>query len=301
MQNISAASVKRCLFFLLFFPLIGHAVGPSNAQAQGPKGPSAVAAARLKNKPPKNWIRHYLGDDRYKIAGGIWRVVSTETDRYYYPAWAPEMLRQPAATVIGFPSAEEAEDAGYRPSIYGSGDYLYGLSAAEIAAAKNRGGGKRITLSDGASTVMLPNGWIRTSLGTKDTSGKPSLFDFQGDMLSPRGSENGVFFMFMEVPGTNMEENLTPEKAQEWRTQMNQYASSDAKMAAAVEGAKVGVGKLGGLTGITIIPGKGAKLPKGMAGITTIVARGSKMYWMSAQLAASDRNYGLIVNSFKPG
>ena len=56
--------------------------------------PSVKAAARLKYNPPRNWIRHYLGDDRYKIAGGVWKVVTTPNDKFYYPAYAAEMLRR---------------------------------------------------------------------------------------------------------------------------------------------------------------------------------------------------------------
>jgi len=77
--------------------------------------PSAQAAARLKNRPPANWIRHYLPDDRYKIAGRIWKVISTETDELYHRADCVEMLKGDAGTVIGFASSADANEAGYRP------------------------------------------------------------------------------------------------------------------------------------------------------------------------------------------
>jgi hypothetical protein len=65
--------------------------------------------------PPPNWIYHYLPEDRYKVTSGIWQYVSTESDRYYYPAWAPGVLRQSAARVIGFTTWQDAMIAGYRP------------------------------------------------------------------------------------------------------------------------------------------------------------------------------------------
>src|SRR5690606_12189929 len=62
--------------------------------------PSARQAVRLKYHPPKNWLRHYLGDDRYKIAGKVWKVVSTQLDTYYHRPDCPNMLRQPAGIAI---------------------------------------------------------------------------------------------------------------------------------------------------------------------------------------------------------
>lgn len=75
-------------------------------------GPSAVEAARLKKSPPPNYLSHYLPDDRYKIAGGVWKYVSTDLDTYYHVPTSPNMLRQPANRVIGFASARDAEEAG---------------------------------------------------------------------------------------------------------------------------------------------------------------------------------------------
>lgn len=64
---------------------------------------------------PVNWIAHYLPEDRFKITSGDWEVVSTETDKYYYKAWAPAMLRQTPNRVIGFHTWQNAMIAGYRP------------------------------------------------------------------------------------------------------------------------------------------------------------------------------------------
>lgn len=78
--------------------------------------PSAKAAAKLKYHPPSGWINHYLPDDRFKISGGTWKYVSTEMDEYYHRPDSPLMLQQPAGIVIGFASAADAEEAGYRPA-----------------------------------------------------------------------------------------------------------------------------------------------------------------------------------------
>lgn len=297
-------------FFLLCLLIATSTLLPlwtAPAFSQPSKGTSAYAAARLKNHPPKNWIRHYLGDDRYKIAGGVWKVVSTELDRYYYPAWAPEMLRQPAGLVIGFSSAEQAEEAGYLPSAYPMGVSLYGLTSAEIAAARRRAvaasaaQGRRITLADGRSTVILPNGWTHQPVGTQNVGTHVGGASFQMDLLSSPGGKGGISFVFMNVPGQgDIEKFLTPQGVEQLRQRLRQRAGSDGSVASALEGAQLGTATLGGLRGLTIIPGKGAKLPAGMAGRLTIVGRGSKMYMMVAQLSPKDTQYGTVVNSFQP-
>ena len=85
------------------------------APAPGRKlpGPSAVEAARLKNSPPPGYLSHYLPDDRYKIAGGVWKYVTTDLDTYYHIPSSPNMMRQPASAVIGFANSHDAEEAGY--------------------------------------------------------------------------------------------------------------------------------------------------------------------------------------------
>ena len=83
-----------------------------HAQSKG-LGPSAIEAARLKTSPPRNYLSHYLPDDRYKIAGGVWKYVSTDLDTYFHVPTSANMIRQPADRVIGFSSVREAEEAGY--------------------------------------------------------------------------------------------------------------------------------------------------------------------------------------------
>ncbi len=86
----------------------------TSATAGPSTSPSAKMAARLKYHPPKNWMGHYLPDDRYKI-GSTWRVLSTELDMFYHRPDCPNMLRQSAGSVIGFASADDALEAGYKP------------------------------------------------------------------------------------------------------------------------------------------------------------------------------------------
>lgn len=76
--------------------------------------PSVQMAADLANHP-RGWIGHYLPADRYKIKGGVWKFVSTETDTQYHRPDSPLMLRQSPDIVIGFASAADAEEGGYQP------------------------------------------------------------------------------------------------------------------------------------------------------------------------------------------
>ena len=150
--------------------------------------PSVRQAHALKYYPPAGWIRHYLGDDRYKI-GTTWRVVTTPNDLYYYPPFAREMLTAAPDQVIGFASAQDAQEAGYQPApAYGS---AFGLDIHQMAVEDARdnpepasGGNsgsnvttinrfksprgfdvstsrreRRVLLKDGVSSVVVPAGW----------------------------------------------------------------------------------------------------------------------------------------------
>lgn len=271
------------------------------ALAQRAMGPSARAAARLKNHPPANWIRHYLGDDRYKIAGGVWKVVSTETDRYYYPAWAPEMLRQKPGIVIGFSSAAEAEEAGYLPSSYPMDRFLYGLTTSEILAAKKRlptvqNTGQRITLSDGRSTVALPKGWKHVRVTQGSSASARTV-----DLLTPAGSNDGIAFTLFTVPGgINVEPLLTPDRVRQLQTQLDQSTVGKPDAAKVLDDAEIQTGALGERRGVVITPSKNTQLPTGMTGRLTVIGRGSKLYIMSTKLPTSDAHYRAVVKSFQP-
>jgi len=294
--------IKTWCIIAIFYSLL---LGLGNeSSAQPSTSPSALSAAKLKHRPPQNWIRHYLGDDRYKIAGGVWKVVSTELDRYYYPAWAPEMLRQKPGIVIGFASAAEAEEAGYMPSGYPMNQSLYGLTASEILAAKQQGRnstlqrGTLILLADGRSTVILPKGW-RHIQGEGSIGDKKNAYG-KLDVLTPSDDFDGrigISFEFNYLPpGIDAETYLSAQAIENARSILQTNSRS-------VEGlaeAKMGQTTLGGLRGVTFIPGQSEKWPAGISGRMTIVGRGNKLYSMAARLPANDKNYSTVVNSFRP-
>ncbi len=127
---------------LIAGPLLLQAQPVGAAPRVGPMGPSARMAARLKKYPTSNWLAHYLPDDRYKIAGNVWKFVSTDLDTYYHRPDSPLMLRQPASRVIGFASTKEAEEAGYRPGpsvdTMGGGSAGYGGMAGGNSKANQQ-------------------------------------------------------------------------------------------------------------------------------------------------------------------
>ena len=317
MPRFHAANPANRRYFLFLALLISLAIAPHSAGAQPAKGTSAYAAARLKNHPPKNWIRHYLGDDRYKIAGGIWRVVSTEVDRYYYPAWAPEMLRQPAGIVIGFPSAAQAEEAGYLPSTYGSGDALYGLTVSEIAVAKNRNGvmrgpipfsGTRITLSDGRSTVILPKGWKHIPVKVNRRS-QTKVTYLGNDVLQFGTGKNKQAVTFAFMTTTNVSDvapYLTPQRFREFDRLMSQSVGSTPMVKSNKE-VDLKVAMLGSLKGVRLglKSSAFAGLPKEFAAVLgnlgiLVVGRGSKIYMMTTSLTPNSAAYKTTANSFQP-
>lgn len=137
-----------------------------------PSGPSAKMAARLKTNPTSAWLAHYLPDDRYKIAGGVWKYVSTDLDTYYHLPSSPLMMRQPAGIVIGFSSAQQAEEAGYRPDptlrrvAAQKAQRAQAAASPGVANFRDAGAGgkrvrsaRRIVLADGASSLVVPAGW----------------------------------------------------------------------------------------------------------------------------------------------
>jgi hypothetical protein len=140
--------------------------GSLNLAQAGPVGPSARSAARLKKNPTSKWLAHYLPDDRYKIAGGVWKYVSTDLDTYYHRPDSPLMMRQSAGRVIGFSSAAEAEEAGYKPAP-GTGGFSFG----EGDVSSSLEGGRRLTLSDGMTSVTLPRGWSRGASSVQNIQG----------------------------------------------------------------------------------------------------------------------------------
>ena len=238
--------------------------------------PSVRAAARLKNHPPRGWIRHYLGEDRYKIAGGTWRFVSTELDRFYYPAYAPEMLRQSPGRVIGFASAKDAEEAGYMPGAgYAGIDPSFDRAYANGGSVSTRGGSggeaaQRVTLADGTSTILVPAGWQRL------------MSDKQKDMSIDMfvGPQKGMaLVMSMRIPmgnGYSAENLMSPRVMRSVLGQVGN-SSGDARMSSALRNAKVEDVRLGGLRGITMTMPKNAIRGLG-GGRSYIVGTGDRFY-----------------------
>lgn len=150
-----------------------------------PSGPSARAAARLKKRPTSNWLAHYLPDDRYKIAGGVWRYVSTDLDTYYHRPDSALMLRQSPARVIGFASAAEAEEAGYRSDGNTNETASFGAMAG---ATRTSARATRITLADGVSSLVLPGGWQRGPSVKQSSNGTPITADV---VRGPNGQQLG--------------------------------------------------------------------------------------------------------------
>ncbi len=281
----------------------GTLMAASATQAQNDTGsPSVREAARLKYNPPPNWIRHYLGDDRYKLAGGTWKVVSTETDTYYYPAWAPEMLRQPNGIVIGFPSAAAAEEAGYKRSNYPMESPLLGVTghplptpAAPAAsspfggfalpqdglkATVNRGKAQRVVLADGASSTVLPPGWTHFTQSydvPQNRAGAAGPQQVKVDLFGPGALSAEVTrdprahliaFGFMQMPnGMNAGAIFTPAMA----NRMNQALAARSNGGPTPTASAGGFGDVRGVVMRVPVPNLGT-VPLVFAG------RGSKLY-----------------------
>lgn len=122
--------------------------------------PSVQMAAGLAHHPPRGWIRHYLPADRYKIKGGIWKYVSTETDTHYHRPDSPLMLCQSPDIVIGFASTADAEEGGYQP---GPSVTLQDRGGKNKRALNNRNlapfttlASRRPSIAGGAAAVAIP-------------------------------------------------------------------------------------------------------------------------------------------------
>ena len=269
--------------------------------------PSIIAAHRLKYYPPRGWIRHYLGDDRYKV-GSVWRVVTTPNDKFYYPPFAREMLMAPPDRIIGFASAQDAQEAGYAPaSQYGG---AFGLDVHQMAVADARDNpepvavpvakssapnsnptvvnrsnrAQRVLLSDGVSSVLLPPNWKRTRSFVQNNVGNTR--EISDDFQSLRGG--GVLeFSTFEFPAALAKQ------------------MSMGKMKQVMIG--VGNGKfvvrdtsLGGLPAMVVTDKYGGDLPVGMGKKSVMAMRGNKSYALSYMGSKNIPGAASIINSFRP-
>lgn len=295
----------KSIFKLLGAGVLAGALGASvlfvhYAHAYPTNSPSAIMAARLKYHPPNNWIRHYLGDDRYKVAGGIWKVVSTQLDTYYHRANCPNMLRQEDDIVIGFANWDEAEQGGYVPDPYcqprastvvyvaaGSG------ASAGVSTINRTRRAMRIVLADGKSTVLLPPNWRRTQSGAQTVLG----YSLLSDTLQPLTGSGSLRFAFVNAPGNlNVQPFLTTEKF----PQLAALASQSGNNAATnyLKTAAVSNGRLGGRSGVTLTP-KAGTANSGLSGKVIVVARGAKVYVLEND-GGNVAGVNTIVSSFQP-
>ena len=297
-------------------------VGTTNVESAVSRGPvispSVKQAHRLKFYPPRGWIRHYLGDDRYKI-GTTWRVVTTPNDKFYYPPFAREMLRVSPGSIIGFASAQDAQEAGYAPSpAYGE---AYGLDARQMATDDLRSSqesssgaaprrnittinrtprAQRIILADGRSSVLLPPNWKRVQSLQQTYDGVLA----QADVLGPVSGRGGLAFFTLSVP--NMPSNVDMGmfvKPSTFRQSINRANGSgrvNNQTLQAMKSISVRSASLGGVQGVQFTPPRGVKLPTGSIGEVVMIGRGPKLYMMMNQGAGRLPGARTIVNSFRP-
>jgi len=297
------------------------ATGVAARISRGPViSPSVKRAHRLKYNPPRGWIRHYLGDDRYKI-GATWRVVTTPNDKFYYPPFAREMLLAPADKIIGFSSAQDAQEAGYAPArAYGE---AFGLDAHQMAtddmrdssdASSGAGAGhkrnvttinrtpraQRIILADGASSVLLPPNWKRVQSMQQTYNGVLA----QVDVLGPLNSRGGLAFATITIP--NMPRNIdmarfmTPATFRQVMNRAKSSGGANNQIMQAMNDSSIRSASLGGIAGVSLAPRGGLKLPTGSVGEIVFIGRGSRLYMMMNQGAGRLPGARTIVDSFRP-
>jgi hypothetical protein len=239
------------------------------------------AAARLKHRPPAGWIRHYLPDDRYKILGGTWKFVSTELDRFYYPAWAPEMLRQRASRVIGFASAEDAQEAGYLPGGgYANVDPSFDKTIATRVVVQ-RATARRVVLADRRSTALIPNGWQHSGQVMNVQS-----FTIPLDTITSPDGQTMISISQSVIPnlpqGANLQNALRSGNINQLMKNARQSGPINSQVDSVLGGAKTSPAIVGGLRGVTMTPNlslpgqfRNTRLEMMMAG------RGNTLYTVS--------------------
>jgi hypothetical protein len=294
LYRLAASGLALGLFSNLPHYLLPAHAFPSNS-------PSARAAVRLKYHPPDNWIRHYLGDDRYKIAGGIWDVVSTQLDTYYHRPNCPNMLRQPAGITIGFADWNEAEEGGYVPDPFCSPQSAQVAYTVVVASSNNSsttinrtGRAIRIVLADGKSTVLLPPSWKRTRSGAQTIVG----YAVQSDTLQPLQGKGSLRFAFNNTPdGSSAEPFLTTQAFPKLVLLANRR-STNPQALTYLKTARIASGRLGGRSGV-LLTSQSSASGGDIRGRVTVIARGSKMYVLEDN---SNGNAGgkIVVNSFQP-
>ncbi|MBV9468330.1 MAG: hypothetical protein JO316_00335 [Abitibacteriaceae bacterium] len=271
--------------------------------------PSVRHAARLKYYPPPGWIRHYLGDDRYKIDGNIWRVVSTQMDTYYHRPNCPNMLRQSHDIVLGFASGEDAVEAGYRPDpvchpeepvveYAGSLPTMPGMNMSVSGVAQT------VTLADGSS-MTLPANWVRVTTLARQGNGASISFD----IFKPARGTGTVTVGSMTFPtlpnNANLEHILTPEGFRSSLQGNNSVFNTSGVVNSTfnnagniVNNVSVSAANIGSLRGVLLRPKPGKTLP-GLRGSAILAARGQKMYIIQDNTNGAP-GVNTIMRSFRP-
>ena len=312
--NLMKNLISACL---LMGALACHSAATWAAPAAKSNGPSARAAAKLKTSPRTQWLAHYLPNDRYKIAGNIWKFVSTNLDTYYHLPNSPNMMRQPNDNVIGFASAADAEEAGYKPDPSdGTRQTVIRQlqqnteSAEEEAVANGRGGngigGVKSTgivvLADGVSTMTMPPGWRRI-ISQKQNGAEQSTFD----LMAYPGSESVAIVFTMEFPKINVGAELSSKNVITNARRFGDMVNSNGQISNSGNGtsgdwvskAKIARTRWGGLTGVAIEPPP--ELRKlGSTSNMIMVGRGTKLYaFMMIGKGKPPANTTTLLKSFK--
>lgn len=292
------------------------AASAATSSHAAPVGPSARAAAALKKNPTSAWLAHYLPDDRYKIAGGVWKYVTTNLDTYYHVPSSPNMMRQPNAGVIGFPSAKAAEEAGYKADprdgtlsqVRGNIEQKQFAMEKEAAAAAQNGGQRtfikpsgKVILGDGRSTLVVPADWqrIASDQQTKDGS------NFSIDLMMHQKSKKIALLLTMTVPNVDVGRQLSSgqfaNNINRFGTAVNssgEISNSGAdKVGDWLQQAKVRRTRWGGLNGVVVSPPPSAN---SKTGNLLVVGRGNKAYmFMMAGEGQAPASTSSMIKSFQ--
>ena len=305
--------MKIQLSALLLAALTTGALTSSHA---APVGPSARAAAALKKNPRTQWLAHYLPDDRYKIAGNVWKYVTTNLDTYYHRPDSANMMSQPNSGVIGFPSARAAEEAGYLPDprdgtlqqVRGNVEQKQ-FAMEQEAAQTARNGGKRtfikpsgkVILGDGRSILVVPADWQRVASDQQTEQGR----NFSIDLLVHPRSKKIALLLTMTVPNVDVGRQLNSgqfaNNINRFGTAVNSSGeisnSGAGKVGDWLAQAKVRRTRWGGLNGVVVSPPPSAG---SKTGNLLIVGRGNKAYmFMLAGEGTTPASTSSLIKSFQ--
>jgi len=202
--------------------------------------------------------------------------VSTELDTVYHRPDCPDVLQQPAGSVIGFASPTDAGEAGYGRCPRCLPMPRQVLTARERVTPKDRVRAteqvRRIVLADGVSSLILPPNWRHLESSTVTANG----YTFWSDLFQPRDKPDQGMFVTTGIGPTNLEPSFHVGR------------------------------KRPGITNLRLwnLKGKIMRLPASASGGATVnfsAVRGSKMY--SFQMGAVlEQEPGLqtMLKSYRP-